>query len=89
MDRTEVNASPVQKALQGIKKYKYVLLTALLGVLLFLLPQRPKLHKSIHPRAGRLIASQQNGSSVLRQESHFLSVDPYEIEDFRHCGDTP
>ena len=34
MDRTEVNASPVQKALQGIKKYKYVLLTALLGVLL-------------------------------------------------------
>ena len=32
MDRTEVNASPVQKALQGIKKYKYVLLTALLGV---------------------------------------------------------
>ena len=57
--------------------------------LLFLLPQRPKLHKSIHPRAGRLIASQQNGSSVLRQESHFLSVDPYEIEDFRHCGDTP
>ena len=39
MDRTEVNASPVQKALQGIKKYKYVLLTALLGVLLLLLPQ--------------------------------------------------
>ena len=38
MDRTEVNASPVQKALQGIKKYKYVLLTALLGVLLLLLP---------------------------------------------------
>ena len=37
MDRTEVNASPVQKALQGIKKYKYVLLTALLGALLFLL----------------------------------------------------
>ena len=35
MDRTEVNASPVQRALQGIKKYKYVLLTALLGVLLF------------------------------------------------------
>ena len=35
MDRTEVNASPVQKALQGIKKYKYVLLTALLGVLQF------------------------------------------------------
>ena len=41
MDRTEVNASPVQKALQGIKKYKYVLLTALLGVLLLLLPRRP------------------------------------------------
>ncbi len=39
MDRTEVNASPVQRALQGIKKYKYVLLTALLGVLLLLLPQ--------------------------------------------------
>ena len=39
MDRTEVNASPVQKAPQGIKKYKYVLLTALLGVLLLLLPQ--------------------------------------------------
>ena len=39
MDRTEVTASPVQKALQGIKKYKYVLLTALLGVLLLLLPQ--------------------------------------------------
>ena len=36
MDRTEVNASPVQKALQGIKKYKYVLLTALLGVPLVL-----------------------------------------------------
>ena len=35
MDRTEMNASPVQKALQGIKKYKYVLLTALLGVLLY------------------------------------------------------
>ena len=34
MDRTELNASPVQRALQGIKKYKYVLLTALLGVLL-------------------------------------------------------
>ena len=32
MDRTEVNASPVQRALQGIKKYKYVLLTVLLGV---------------------------------------------------------
>ena len=42
MDRTEVNASPVQKALQGIKKYKYVLLTALLGVLLLLLPQNEK-----------------------------------------------
>ena len=42
MDRTEVNASPVQKALQGIKKYKYVLLTALLGVLLLLLPQDEK-----------------------------------------------
>ena len=46
MDRTEVNASPVQKALQGIKKYKYVLLTALLGVLLLLLPK---------PRLGRLL----------------------------------
>lgn len=42
MDRTEVNASPVQKAPQGIKKYKYVLLTALLGVLLLLLPQNEK-----------------------------------------------
>ena len=42
MDRTEMNASPVQKALQGIKKYKYVLLTALLGVLLLLLPQNEK-----------------------------------------------
>ena len=42
MDRTEMNASPVQKALQGIKKYKYVLLTALLGVLLLLLPQDEK-----------------------------------------------
>lgn len=42
MDRTEVNASPVQRALQGIKKYKYVLLTALLGVLLLLLPQDEK-----------------------------------------------
>ena len=42
MDRTEVNASPVQRALQGIKKYKYVLLTALLGVLLLLLPQNEK-----------------------------------------------
>ena len=46
MDRTEVNASPVQKAPQGIKKYKYVLLTALLGVLLLLLPK---------PRLGRLL----------------------------------
>ena len=46
MDRTEVNASPVQKAPQGIKKYKYVLLTALLGVLLLLLP---------NPRLGRLL----------------------------------
>ena len=36
MDRTEMNESPVQRALQGIKKYKYVLLTTLLGVLLFL-----------------------------------------------------
>ena len=35
MDRTGLNAAPVQKALKGIKKYKYVLLTALLGVLLF------------------------------------------------------
>lgn len=42
MDQTEVNASPVQKVLQGIKKYKYVLLTALLGVLLLLLPQNEK-----------------------------------------------
>ena len=42
MDRTEVNASPVQKALQGIKKYKYVLLTALLGVLLLMMPQNEK-----------------------------------------------
>ena len=42
MDRTEMNASPVQRALQGIKKYKYVLLTALLGVLLLLLPQNEK-----------------------------------------------
>ena len=42
MDRTGVKASPVQRALQGIKKYKYVLLTALLGVLLLLLPQNEK-----------------------------------------------
>ena len=42
MDRTEVNASPVQKALQGIKKYKYVLLTVLLGVLLLLLRRTRK-----------------------------------------------
>ena len=42
MDRTEVKAAPVQRALQGIKKYKYVLLTALLGVLLLLLPQNEK-----------------------------------------------
>ena len=33
MDRTGLNAAPVQKALKGIKKYKYILLTALLGVL--------------------------------------------------------
>ena len=39
MDRTGLNAAPVQKALKGIKKYKYILLTALLGVLLLLLPQ--------------------------------------------------
>ena len=38
MDRTGLNAAPVQKALKGIKKYKYILLTALLGVLLLLLP---------------------------------------------------
>ena len=37
MDRTGLNAAPVQKALKGIKKYKYILLTALLGVLLLLL----------------------------------------------------
>lgn len=42
MDRTEVKASPEQRALQGIKKYKYVLLTVLLGVLLLLLPQNEK-----------------------------------------------
>ena len=40
MDRTGLNAAPVQKALKGIKKYKYILLTALLGVLL--LPQEEK-----------------------------------------------
>ena len=28
MDRTGLNAAPVQKALKGIKKYKYILLTA-------------------------------------------------------------
>ena len=42
MDRTGLNAAPVQKALKGIKKYKYILLTALLGVLLLLLPQEGK-----------------------------------------------
>ena len=42
MDRTGLNAAPVQKALKGIKKYKYILLTALLGVLLLLLPQEEK-----------------------------------------------
>ena len=50
MDRTEMNASPVQKALQGIKKYKYVLLTALLGVLLLLLPQNEKAAATQAPR---------------------------------------
>ena len=45
MDRTEVNASPVQKALQGIKKYKYVLLTALLGVLLLLRQTQDPRHR--------------------------------------------
>ena len=39
MDRTELKKAPVQTVLQGIKKYKYVVLTALLGVLLLLLPQ--------------------------------------------------
>ncbi len=42
MDRTGLSAAPVQKALKGIKKYKYILLTALLGVLLLLLPQEEK-----------------------------------------------
>ena len=45
MDRTGLNAAPVQKALKGIKKYKYILLTALLGVLLLLLPQEGKTSK--------------------------------------------
>lgn len=39
MDRTELKKAPVQKMLQGVKKYKYVVLTAMLGVLLLLLPQ--------------------------------------------------
>ena len=47
MDRTGLNAAPVQKALKGIKKYKYILLTALLGVLL-LLPQEGK-HQNLLP----------------------------------------
>ena len=50
MDRTEVNASPVQKALQGIKKYKYVLLTALLGVLLFEIIRRTRKRQTQAPR---------------------------------------
>lgn len=48
MDRTGLNAAPVQKALKGIKKYKYILLTALLGVLLLLLPQEGK-HQNLLP----------------------------------------
>ena len=58
MDRTEVNASPVQKALQGIKKYKYVLLTALLGVLLLLLPQDEKAAATAcTPKTGAAVCS--------------------------------
>ena len=49
MDRTGLNAAPVQKALKGIKKYKYILLTALLGVLLLLARSAPCLasHKAM------------------------------------------
>ena len=42
MDRTEVNASPVQKRMPGLPPSPSVLLTALLGVLLLLLPQDEK-----------------------------------------------
>ena len=58
------------------------------ATLQFLFPPKPKPHNiksDMHRRAHHA----KNGSSVLRQESHFLFVDPYEIEDFRHCGDTP
>ena len=84
MDRTEVNASPVQKALQGIKKYKYVLLTALLGVLLLLLPQHEKGEYWTDVETG--IHNAVETYSDFNVAVHLSYYDPYDYHSFAEAS---
>ena len=75
MDRTGLNAAPVQKALKGIKKYKYILLTALLGVLLLLLCLSKMLRRCVQllRRILRLLTREREGFFLLMQQPPFFS----------------